>query len=371
MPSKNSRRLRWALLIALALHALLAWRYAGDLRARVVAALQTETVSEAVVELAPEPPPPPPPPRNRWMLATKLSSGSPEDLPPPLPDDFFPKPAPPGRGFLSLSTSLSGSSLTAALTAALVPEVVRLPDIEARGVQPRTARPARPPRPAASPPLTAAAPPEPAPELPPLPEPQAPLRLPSAQDEAALELAIRRAAESAGRSARVEPSPRASTDLRALLPQGPLAPTQPSPSRSSKPLIEPRPVPPAPPSGITTYPLDAPLAPDASRAGADAGSGDYTRNRAEYFARLTAQLKATNQRALAEAVKATPRMTVRMKFVVDRRGAVLDVYAAETVPVEAARRATEIIRAAAPFPRIPEAMIQPRLELSYPVEVYR
>lgn len=366
MPSKNSRRLRWALLIALALHALLAWQYAGDLRARVAAALRAEPPSETVVEIASEPPPPPPS-RNRWTLATKLSSGSPEDLPPPLPDNFFPKPPPPGRGFLSLSTSLSGRSLTAALTAALVPDVVRLPDIEARGVQPRAGRPSRTARPAASPPLSAAAPLEP--ELPPL-EPQAPLRLPPVQDEADLELAIRRAAESAKRSAGVELSPRANSDLRALLPQGPLA-SAPEPSRrGGKPLIEPRPVPPMPASGITTYPLDAPLAPDDGGAAVDAG-GDYTRNRAEYFARLTAQLKVTNQRALAEAVKATPRMTVRMKFVVDRRGAVLDVYAAETVPVEAARRATEIIRAAAPFPRIPESMVQPRLELSYPVEIYR
>lgn len=368
MPSKNSRRLRWALLIALALHALLAWQYAGDLRARVVAALQPETLSETVVQLAPEPPPPP---TKRWELATKLSSRSPEDLPPPLPDNFFPKPAPPGRGFLSLSTKLSGSSLSAALTAAIVPEVVRLPDVEARGAPasarvPRSARAPRSAPPPASPLLAAATPEEP--ELP-LPAPQAPLRLPTAQEEAALDLAIRRAAEEAQRSARVELQTRASPDLRGLLPpQGPLAPTPPPASR--RPLVEPRPLPTAAPAGITTYPLDAPPAPEASASGAEPG-GDYTRNRAEYFARLTAQLKATNQRALAEAVKATPRMTVRMKFVVDRRGAVLDIYASEAVPAEAARRAADIVRAAAPFPRIPEVMIQPRLELSYPVEIYR
>ncbi|ROH92149.1 hypothetical protein ED208_07220 [Stagnimonas aquatica] len=367
MPSKNSRRLRWALLIALALHALLAWQYAGDLRARVAAALQPETVRETVVQLAPEPPLPP---SKRWELATKLSSRSPEDLPPPLPDNFFPKPAPPGRGFLSLSTKLSGASLSAALTAAIVPEVVRLPDVEARGAPARTPRPARAARAAPPPasPLLAAATPEDAEELP-LPLPQAPLRLPTQQDEAELDLAIRRAAEEAQRSARVELPSRTSPDLRGLLPpQGPLAPTPPPASR--KPLVEPRPLPPAAPAGITTYPLDAPPAPEASASGAESG-GDYTRNRAEYFARLTAQLKATNQRALAEAVKATPRMTVRMKFVVDRRGAVLDIYASETVPAEAARRAADIVRAAAPFPRIPESMVQPRLELSYPVEIYR
>lgn len=369
MPSKNSRRLRWALLIALALHVLLAWQYAGDLRARVVAVIRPEVASETVVQLAPEPPPPPPPQVKRWELATQLSGRSPESLPPPLPDDFFPKPTPPGRGFLNLSTKLSGSSLSAALTAAIVPEVVRLPDVEARDSRTRLPKPRRTARVAPQPatPLLAAAAEPDEPELPSF-APQAPLRLPSAQDEAELDLAIRRAAAEAQRSARVELTPRAAPDLRGLLPQGPLA-SAPAPV-SRKPLVEPRPIPPAPPSGITTFPLETPQVRDDS-VRADESGGDYTRNRAEYFARLTAQLKATNQRALAEAVKATPRMTVRMKFVVDRRGAVLDIYATETVPEDAARRAADIIRAAAPFPRIPEAMVQPRLELSYPVEIYR
>ncbi|MDP3858699.1 MAG: hypothetical protein Q8Q73_13145, partial [Stagnimonas sp.] len=186
-----------------------------------------------------------------------------------------------------------------------------------------------------------------------------------AEDDPALDLAISRAAETAERGARSTPEPRPPADLRKLLPQGPLAQT---------PLRAPdgtRPAPPAVTPGITTYPLDAPPALDNSRAAPDAGAPDQAPNRAEYFARLTAQLKATNQRLLAESVKAAPRVTVRMKFLVDRQGQLLQVYPAEAASAALGERAAQVIRAAAPFPRIPEAMVQPRLELSFPVEVYR
>lgn len=364
----HSRRLRWALLIALALHVLLAWRYAPSLRARLEQAFESppETV-ERVVEINPEPPSPEPP-RERWAIQTKLRGGSPEALPPPLPENFFPRPAPVAGGRLALSGTLgqpppraSDPAPAAQATAPVVPAVVRLPDIVAISPQARTPRPTAAARSKPAPPLTAA---QVAPE-PQQAAPQPPLRRPPEEDDPALDVAITRAAETAERSARSEPASRPPQDLRKLLAQGPITQT---------PLRDPdgtRPAPPPVPSGITTYPLDAPAAPDQTRAAPDVGAPDQAPNRAQYFAQLTAQLKATNQQVLAESVKATSRVTVRMKFLVDRQGQLLEVRPIEDVPPVLVSRAAEVIRRSAPFPRIPEAMVQARLELSFPVEVYR
>lgn len=360
--NKNSRRLRWALLIAVALHLLVVWRYAPALRARVEQAFQSqvETV-EQVLEISPEPVPPPPPPRQRWSLQTKLSGGSPEALPPPLPEGFFQRPAPSSRSRLQLSGSLAQPPSGAALaTASRLAAVVRLPDIVAISPQARTPRP-RKAAPSTPAPLLSAAEVAPQPQQ---AEALPPLR-PLAEDDLALEAAISRAAETAQRSARVEPARRPPQDLRKLIQQGPIAQT---------PLRAPdgtRPVAPAVEAGITTYPLDAPPASDQTRAAPDVGPADQAPNRAQYFARLTAQLKSTNQRVLAESVKASPRVTVRMKFLVDREGRLLEVRPAEDVAAALGARAAEVIRRAAPFPRMPEAMLQARLELSFPVEVYR
>lgn len=364
--NKNSRRLRWALLIALALHVLALWRYAPDLRARVEQALadEPETV-EQVLEIG-EPPPPPEPPRERWSLQTSLRGGSPEALPPPLPENFFPRPSSAGTARLELSARLAQPPRApdpvpaAAATAPVVPAVVRLPDIVAVSPQPRTPRPSTraPLRPA--PPVTAV---EVAPE-PRQAEPLPPIRLPP-EDDPALDLAITRAAEDAERSARRPPDAAPPVDLRKLLLQGATAQT---------PLRAPdgtRPAPPPPEAGITTYPLDAAIAPDQTRAAPDEGLADQAPNRAQYFARVTAQLKATNQRRLAESVRVGSRATVRMKFTVDRSGRLLDVRSAEVADAEVIARAAEVVRAAAPFPGIPEAMGQTRLELSFPIEVYR
>lgn len=364
--SQTSRRLRWALLIALALHLLLAWRYAPQLRARVEQALAPAETVEKVVEITTEAPSPEPS-RERWALQTSLGGRSPEALPPPLPEGFFPKPAPAGAGRLELSGALGQApssapdpAPTVAATAPVVPAIVRLPDIVAVSPQARTPRPTTRAQPRPAPPLNAV-------QVAPQPrqaDPAPPLRLPPEEDPA-LDIAITRAAETAERGARREPSPRPPEDLRRLLPQGPIAQT---------PLRAPdgtRPASPLPEAGITTYPLDAPAAPDDTRAAPDEGTADQAPNRAQYFAQLTARLKATNQRALAESVKASPRVTVRMKFVVDRQGRLLEVRPAEGEPTALSARAAEIIRAAAPFPRVPEAMVQTRLELSFPVEVYR
>ena len=364
MPSPLSRRLRWALLIALALHVLALWRYAPNLRARVEQALSGEPAEpvEQVLEIAapPEPPPGPPP---RLTLQTTLRSGSPEALPPPLPDDFFPRPSALKSGRLALSGALSQpppQATAPAATAPVVPAVVRLPDIVAVSPQPRTPKPSPKPPQRTAPPVTAV---QVAPEPRPAP-PEPPIRLPP-EDDPLLDLAITRAAEAAERSAR-RPEPAPPVDLRRLLLQA--APPAQTPLRAPDGT---RPAPPAPEPGITTYPLDAAVAPDQTRAAPDEGVADQAPNRAQYFARLTAQLKATNQRRLAESVRVGARTSVRMKFTVDRSGRLLDVRPAETADPTVIARAAEIVRAAAPFPGIPEAMGQTRLELSFPIEVYR
>lgn len=358
--SKNSRRLRWALLIALALHALALWRYAPNLRARVEQALgeaPAEPVEQVLEIAAPAEPPPGPPPR--LTLQTTLRSGSPEALPPPLPEDFFPRPGALAAGRLELSGSLSRPPPPA--TAPVVPAVVRLPDIVAVSPAPRTPKPTpRAPLPSA-PAVTAV---QVAPEPRPAP-PEPPIRLPP-EDDPSLDLAITRAAEDAERSARRPPESAPPVDLRRLLLQA--APPAQTPLRAPD-GTRPAPIPPEP--GITTYPLDAAVAPDQTRAAPDEGLADQAPNRAQYFARLTAQLKATNQRRLAESVRVGARATVRMKFTVDRGGRLLDVRSAEVADPAVVARAAEIVRAAAPFPGIPEAMGQTRLELSFPIEVYR
>ncbi len=92
--------------------------------------------------------------------------------------------------------------------------------------------------------------------------------------------------------------------------------------------------------------------------------------RQQFFATLTARLKATNVRLLAEAVRAGPRVTVRMRFLLDRNGQVLEVTPADPVDRQLAARAAAVIRAAA-LPAVPAVMTRVPLELSFPVEVYR
>ncbi|MDP3859815.1 MAG: hypothetical protein Q8Q73_18805, partial [Stagnimonas sp.] len=160
--TKTSRRLRWALLIALGLHLLLAWRYAPGLRTRVAQALQpTSGLVEKVIEISPEPAPPEPA-RERWSLQPALRGGSPEALPPPLPEGFFPRPTPASSGRLALSGALTPSPRPpeplppVEAGAPIVPAVVRLPDIVAISPQARTPKPSASPAPKPAPPLTAA-----------------------------------------------------------------------------------------------------------------------------------------------------------------------------------------------------------------------
>lgn len=383
--SATARRLRWALLVALALHGLLLWRYAPQVFERI------EAAGRAVVKVAVDEPEiveiaaPEPPPRGRGMtLSTRLGSGGSEPIPAELPPGFFGKPSGMTSGRMQISGDLDYSRASGLqIVANIVPSAVRLPGINALGERVRTPRPrspqAEPAAPEPSAPLQAAiAPTEEAAEraeatalaaeLEAIVAAQAaaeavPLLLPA--EDYDVDATIARAAASAAASASVPRAPTSSPvpDYRALLPQGPVVPAAPLPfggnRRGEREAGE----------GITTFALDAPAAGDDRRAAPDEGPVNVPA-RQQFFALLTARLKATNVRLLAEAVKAGPKVTVRMRFLIDRSGRVLQVSAAEPASPLLVERAAAVIRAAV-LPPVPASMPDGPLELSFPVEVYR
>ena len=377
--SATARRLRWALLIALALHVVLLWRYAPNLFERFEVARESagpEAPPEDIVEITP----PPAPPKGRGMvMSTKLGSASPERLQAALPAGLFAKPAPHARGTMRLTGDLDFSRASGVqIVANIVPSAVRLPNINAVSDRARTPKPgadaktqlAAALQPKASLPVgIAAAPPtlqraeQPA-EEPLTPPTQVPYLLPPVEDSYDVDAAIARAATAAEQGARAaqmsalqnKPSP----DYRAMLPQGPLLA---DPSKLPGGAVD------EAESGISTFALDAPVAQDANRAAPDQGkAGNAARQ--QFFALLTARLKATNVRMLAEAVKAGPKVTIRMKFLVDRSGQVLEITPAEPASAGQIERAANVIRATT-LPKVPDTMTVVPVELSFPVEVYR
>ena len=332
--SANRRRLRWALLIALGLHALLGWRYAPQLFDRFETirrdgATQSE---EVALDIAPLPPPP----KGRgFALATQLAAGSPEQLQPALPKDFFAKPAPLAGGRLQLSDDLTlARQRTAALVANIVPAAARLASINAISDHPR------------APPVK---------ESSPSSSQQVPYLLAPATTDADVDVALLEAARAAERNVRAANSAvtKPAPDYRALLPQGPLV------TETQR----------AQPSSMTGYTLDAPTLPGSVRSAPDEGK-DAPAARQQFFSQLTAQLKVANQRALAQAVKVGPRVMVRMRFLLNRQGQVIEISPAESMDASLAQRAAAVVRAAT-LPPVPAEMTQVPVELSFPIEVYR
>ncbi len=372
--SATARRLRWALLIALALHLVLLWRYAPNLFERFDAAGESAAVGtppEDIVEITP----PPAPPKGRGMvMSTKLGSVSPERQPAALPAGLFAKPAPRASGTMRLTGDLDFSRASGLqIVANIVPSATRLPNIDTVSDRARTPKPAAAPHvsaaatsPVASVPVGIAAAPSAAGQA--REEPQAlpsqvPYLLAPEEDRYDVDAAIARAATAAEQSARAAQAPllqnKPPPDYRAMLPQGPLL-AEPPPPAGAVDEAE---------SGITTFALDAPVARDANRAAPDQGKASNAA-RQQFFALLTARLKATNVRMLAEAVKAGPKATIRMKFLVDRSGQVLEITPAEPASGVLIERAANVIRAAT-LPRVPDTMTVVPVELSFPVEVYR
>ena len=433
--SANNRRLRWALVIAVALHGVLLWQYAPQFLSRFEAsrALPVSAPVPQPVEEVIEISPPAPPPRRRGIeLATRLGGGSPETLQPELPPDFFPRPAPLDGGRLNLSGDLSFARASGAqLVANIIPAATRMANLslvdgKVRRLKPRPQKPlqsiaalAPVAQVVASPvatvavgealvPIQSAAPQQPlsmraapvqaalleAPQL----EADEPLPLPLPPEEEQIVLseesfvpeesaavpfllppppppvvedlnvdaAIEQAARAATQSARVAnaSTPRAAPDYRAMLPQGPLVAAPPLPLGGDRPTTTaPR------DSSITTYALEAPAARRPSPPTAEQLKAAGVA-RQQFFAQLTARLKATNQRLLAEALKAGPRTTVQMRFLINREGRVIEMGPVEPGNRLLVERAMAVIRAAS-LPRVPDSMTQVPVELSFPVEVYR
>lgn len=311
-------------------------------------------------------------------LSTTLGSGSPERLQAELPKDFFAKPTAMASGALQLVDDLDFARASGAeIVAGIIPAAVRLPNINALSDKTRTPKPAVSiaQKPATAPPLktpvaVVAAAEEPQQEIANSTE-QVPFLLPPIEESYDVDAAINRAAAAAQQTARdaqaSSAQSRPPSDYRALLPQGPMVAAPPLPLGSARAVTQHSAAPET--GGITTFALDAPLARDRNRAAPDQGKR-VTAAQQQFFALLTARLKATNQRLLAEAVKAGPRTTVRMKFLLDRNGRVLQASPAEPVNQTLAERAIAVIRAA-PLPPVPETMTQVPVELSFPVEVYQ
>jgi len=120
-----------------------------------------------------------------------------------------------------------------------------------------------------------------------------------------------------------------------------------------------------PPTGGDALGLGAQAAPDRGPGAAVAGRGAF-------FQQLTTHLFMTNQQVLAEAIRATPRLTVEVRFTIDRSGRVLGAQVMRSTGEPALdRKAADVILRASPVPQMAADMPQPRLELSFPVQIYR
>lgn len=179
------------------------------------------------------------------------------------------------------------------------------------------------------------------------------------------------------------PEPLATTLPTAAPPVTPPPVVTPRPTR----VVPPEPAPPLAPIPDTTPPPPLPdLAPPQPPARAtpppslmlgeggrpDRGPGAFTPNSNAFFSRMTAHLFAANQRALAEAIRAGPKLTLVVRFWIDRQGRVLDARVARSSGVaELDRRAEKVLLDASPVPQLAPDMPQETLELSFPVQVYR
>lgn len=111
--------------------------------------------------------------------------------------------------------------------------------------------------------------------------------------------------------------------------------------------------------------LGAPAAPDR-------GPGEAVSGRMEFFQKLTTQLFQVNQQVLAEAIRATPRLTVEVRFTIDRSGRVLAAQAMRSTGDAALdAKAVNVILRASPVPQMAADMPSARIELSFPVQIYR
>ena len=107
-------------------------------------------------------------------------------------------------------------------------------------------------------------------------------------------------------------------------------------------------------------------------AAPERGPGEAVANRTAFFQRLTNHLFQINQIMLAEAIRASPRMTVEVHFTVDRNGRVIEAAVSRSTGEPwLDEKAVSVIQRASPVPRLSSDMPQQKLELSFPVQIYR
>ncbi|EIT71525.1 MULTISPECIES: energy transducer TonB [Hydrocarboniphaga] len=107
-------------------------------------------------------------------------------------------------------------------------------------------------------------------------------------------------------------------------------------------------------------------------AAPERGPGEAVADRGAFFQRLTNHLFQINQVMLAEAIRATPRMTVEVHFAIDRNGRVIEAAVTRsTGDPQLDDKAVAVIQRASPVPRLSSDMPQQKLELSFPVQIYR
>lgn len=113
-----------------------------------------------------------------------------------------------------------------------------------------------------------------------------------------------------------------------------------------------------------------PEAPDESAP--DRGPGQWTMNSNEFFTKLTAHLYEVNQAVLKVEKPSATRLSVDVRFVMDRDGRVLEAgVLRSTGQPELDEAARAVLIAASPLPQMSDDMPMERLELIAPIEVYR
>ncbi|WP_428310852.1 TonB family protein [Hydrocarboniphaga sp.] len=120
----------------------------------------------------------------------------------------------------------------------------------------------------------------------------------------------------------------------------------------------------SPPPTVAAYP--------GAQPAPDRGPGVAVGGRGEFFQKLTTHLFQTNQIVLAEAIRATPKLTVEVRFSIDRAGRVLGAQVMRSTGDAALDgKAADVILRASPVPQMPADIPQARIELSFPVQIYR
>lgn len=119
---------------------------------------------------------------------------------------------------------------------------------------------------------------------------------------------------------------------------------------------------------ITPAPAEEP----ETEAAPDRGPGEWTANSSEFFSKLTAHIYDVNRAVLAVEDVSPRRLSLDVRFVMQRDGRVLEAEVLRSsgdAALDEAARA--VLIAASPLPMLSDDMPQQQLQLIAPIEVYR